>query len=68
MTVDYRDNVGAASGFCSLYNILHIPCSLQLVIDMNFAIFHINIRKGKPSEFGNTHAGLEENANAALGG
>ena len=68
MTVDYRDNVGAAGSFRVLYNILHIPCSLQLVIDMNLAIFHVNIRKCKPNKFGNTHAGLEENANAALGG
>ena len=47
-------------GFCFLYDVLHGARALQLVVDVDDAVFHIEVPDGQSAELGNTHPGMEE--------
>ena len=47
-------------GFRFLYDVLHGARALQLVVDVDDAVFHIKVPDGQSAELGNTHPGMEE--------
>ena len=64
--VRHRDFPRSAGGFRVLNDVLHIPLSLKLVVDADFAVLHVQISQGQPYKLRNAKSRLEQDINAVV--
>ena len=64
--VRHGDFPRPAGGFRVLNDVLHVPLALKLVIDTDFAVFHVQVSQGQPYKLRNAKSRLEQDINAVV--
>jgi len=62
----HRDETLTILGLRVLNNILHVVCSLQLMIDPDSFLFEINVPDCQTAEFRNTQASIEQDIDSII--
>ena len=58
--IRHRQFPGSCIGLGAFNNVLHFRWTLQLMVDVDYLVFHINVWKRQAAEFWNPHACMEK--------